>query len=703
MFLTLSLPITLTSIILYLFLTFLGNNNWVWGSGLILSILISTFLLKNYFKTFLFKKYLDVKFLSLIFLILFFVFIKAFVLSPFAQIKQTNNFKHLQVTDVGDYYKHTFVVTMLKLDGIPPYHPYFPVGKLSYYFGYYLIPAAISRIFNFPPNQVFYAFCLITDFLGLLIIFRIFNRQLSSYFGKLLSLLLLFSAVGVNVLPELFKIPLNVFSTDLGFQLINNYVSFLFVPQHFFAANLTLGLIYYLIFEKPKIIFISITAGFIFLSSLFVSWTLALWLLLIFIFYPKIRKLLIISGFFSLLILIPYMLQLSDRENIFRVNQLQPYLFMDGSGFLARLINILLTAFLQYGLIVFTVFVLVIFKGKTYFKNNLVLCLGLTLPFVITWFIRSPYFNDFSLRGLMPIQLILPVFFIKFYEQIKNQLLKMSLFLISILVILLGFAGFYREYLGHWKTRFILHPNISQFLFEVRKIPDSTRLAAVDRDRWVEFIPSLGFKKVLSPYFFDSYVYFVGNLSADHGQYERMALDLFIEANVAPDLKTLIKDKNTQLNKLYEFFNKYPSDQLILNNQLWVKKDVNPWLAIFKAMQVKTKPLTGSFTLVDYKDLLNKTSQHQIFVEIKVLEIPVKNRAITLKGGFWYLASCSNIKRTLKLELEDYYQLFEQEVDGNNKGCVGKMFYLQNDENVALTNTSTVDRVYSFPIVINKI
>lgn len=713
MFVLLSLPITLTSVILYLFLSILGNGYWVWLVGMILSL--STVLIvckKNFKEALALKRFLSVKNVSLLFLILLFVFCKAFVISPFVVTKKTDAFEHIQVTDVGDYYKHTFVVNSLRLDGLPPGHPYFPPAKLSYYFGYYLIPASISRLFSILPHYAFYVFTIITDFLGLLIVLRVFNQHLKTYWAKLLSLMLLISGVGVSILPEvlnkfpLFGFTLNpeAFATETGFQLINNYKALLFVPQHFFAACLAVGLINYLIWEKPKVLLTGIVASFIFLSSIFVSWTMALWFALIFYFYPQKRPLLIKVALFSAVLLLPYVFQLSERENIFRLNKFQPHQFLDGTNFIFNLFNMVLTAIFQYGLILVSLPILVYLKGQSYIKNNKAFILGLGLPFVITWFIRSPYYNDFSLRGLMPLQLILPLVFIKMLEQLKQGLLKITLMGLAMLIIGLGFLGLYLEYSKHWKSRLILHPEVSEFILEVRKLPDSTKLAAIDLDRWVEFIPSLGFKKVLSPYLFDSYVYFVGSLTAEHGTYERLARELFLETDKSSDLKTLVSEKNTQLNKLNGFFNRYKADQLILNNQLWVKKDINPWLAIFETMDVKRKPLTGSYTLLDYPSLLDKTSFHQVSIKEEGLVLPVKDEQITLSKGLWYLAGCDFEKRrNLHLELEDYYLIFNQEVDGSSISCAGKIFYLQADEDVRLTTNSNIDTVYAFPVDIKLV
>lgn len=710
MFFALSSPISLTAIILYLFLSLFGNDFRIWLLALTFSSIILLFHLKNNFQIiFNIRKLISFKNLSLIFLILFFVFCKAFVISPFVLTKTTDSFRHIQITDVGDYYKHSFVVTMLKLDGIPPSHPYFPVAKLSYYFGYYLIPASFSKLFNIAPNLSFYVFSIVTDILGLLIILRIFHNFLKTYIGKLLAVLLLITGVGVNIFPEIFsKFPFpgylinpEIFATDIGFQLINNYKAILFVPQHFFAACLSIGLIHNLIFEKKNIFFVSITTAFIFLSSLFVSWVFILWLFLVFVFYKENRIFLIICGVFTIALLFPYLIQLTNRTNLFYLNHFQPFKFIPSENILVYLTNTFLTAILQYGLILTILPFLIISKGKIFLKSNLLLILGFSLPIIITWIIRSPIYNDFSLRGLMPLQLILPLFFMKLYEQLKQKFLKIFLFALILFVITISFLGFYLEYLRHWKSRMILHPSISQLIFEIRKIPDDIKLSAIDRDRWVEFIPSLGFKKVLSPFLFDSYVYFVGDKTLEHGQYERQAIDLFLEPTQADNLENLVKIKNTQLENLNDFFKKYPTDKLILNNKLWVKKDINPFLVFFREVGIKLSPLTSDFTLVDYQSLVEITSKLQMVIQSdKKMNLTINNKQFPLEKGLWFISSCGEFTN-IHLELEDYYQLFNRSV---NKGsCVGRIFYLQQDEDLMLTNNSNINEVFIFPIEIRQI
>ena len=700
----LSLGFSLTSLIIYLFLTLLGSSLLVWISAVILSLSLLIYIFRQNLESFnLTKNSLSLKNLSFLLIILIFVFAKAYVLSPFILSKTVDSFKHLQITSVGDYYKHSFVVTVLGQDGIPPAHPYFPEAKLSYYYGYYLIPAFLYKVFQIFPNYAFYFFFIATDILGLLIILNVLKDHIKKYPARVLTFLAIIFGAGVNIFPEIWaRFPLfgvtlneNIFASTVGFQLINTFKAFLYVPQHFFASCLSIGLINQLIFKKPRILVVAISTAFVLLSSVFVSWTLGIWLFLIFIFSGKLRKSLFISGVLTLIFILPFILQISERENILSLNKYQPVLFF--TNFLSFL-NPFFTALIQYGPITFVFAVLGIFYGR----RNPVFILGFILPLILTWVLRSPNFNDFSMRGLMPLQLALPILYVKVFEQIKNRLFKAFLVALLFMIVIAGFYGFYLEYVKHWKGRMILHPNISELIYKIREYPESEKLSALDRDRWVEFIPSLGFKKVLSPFLFDSYVYFVGDSSIEHGQYERQAIELFIEHSVGKSLDELIEQKNMQLSKLFTFFDKYSSDWIIVNNQIWVKKDLNPWLIIFSEMNVESKSLTANFTLINYQSLIEKLSNYKISVGKEGLVIPVADKKFPLKKGLWYLASCSLKKDQLSFELQDYYLIFNEKMDGENKLCAGKIFYLQEDEDVRLMHTSNIEVVYAYPLKIES-
>lgn len=706
----LTLPVIVISLVLYLMLSFLGNSFFVWWGALIISILLSFKLLKKdffHFKTLKFQR----SFVVFVLIIFFYIFAKAAVLSPIILTIKQDSFEHIQATDVGDYYKHIFVVTALSQDGIPPDNPYFPPAKLSYYFGYYLIPAAITKIFNIAPNYSVYGVGIFTTLLSLLLFLVIIFEKFKKFHIRLIVFLLVVSGGGIDVITIVLS-KLNIFkeAADLalkqrgiaGLQLINIYKAVLFVPQHFFASVITVAATYYLIKEKRNAVFLGISWAFVFLSSTFVFLTLTLWTLIVFIFKKETRILIIKSVLLFSLLSFPYFFRLIDRGNSIYFYLFEPFEFINPVGVLENIFNHLMTFLLGYGPVLMVFPIILFSMGSSFIKNNLMYVFLIFGPIFFTWFIRSPLFNDFSLRTLIPVQIISPLLFMKIYENNKKSFWSGFILVIATITILIGISGFYFEYLTHWKNRSILHPRDSEVILQIRKLPSPMKLAAVDRERWVEFIPSQSFKKVLSPYLFDSYNYIAGDITKDHAAYESLALGLFINENKDKDLDSLIDNQNQNLTKLKDFFGKYPADKLIVNNQIWFKKGTNPWIAIFNKLGVSGQPLSASFTFFDYVDLNKKLAENRILINTKKsLKVQRKKEVFPLSKGIWYITSCKSMRGSqLKLELEDYYLLFNTETDGVNINCTGRLFFLENDENIRVGVSSTVDEITAFPVEI---
>lgn len=716
-------PIILTTVLLYLFLTLFGNSFLIWLTALICSAIGSVLFLRNNFnslKTEVINSFNSINKLIILTPLILLVVIFSLVISPLVVTKKLNNFEHVQIT-LGDHYKHTFVVTMLKKDGIPPKNPYFPSTYLSYYYGYYLIPAAISKTFLVQPNFAFYLYTILVYTIGLICIYKIILDKIKGFWFRLLSTLLLVTASGVDVFSQIIEefnpihqfINPGILSNGQIFALINNYKALVYVPQHFFPALVLISFMYLLLKDKSfsnlneykKIIAIILFSTYIFLSSTFVAMTLIFWLALIFIFIKRYRKSLIISGFLSGLILTPYLIFLSNRSNLFFKYNFIPFQIVEiQNTHLNFLLNSLLTFIIKYGPLLLLLPVLIFFKGIKFVTNNFLYIIALLLPFIITWFIRTPIYNDFSMRTSIPIQIILPVIFIGLLQTFKNKALKTCLIVISICLVIFGTLGWYLEYSRHWRNRLILHPKDSEYLLTIRNYPDEMKFISFENERWVELTPSIGFKKILSPHLFDSYVYFSDNNEGKHSKFERLAKEIFLEENIASDTSNLIKDKNTHLNNLSEFLGLFPSDKLILPNQLWVKEDINPWLAIFKEMDVKIEPLTSHFSLVDYQDLLNISKNYKIYVDSqKPQQAEIEDHKFHLQKGFWYLSTCNKTSgnKQISLELEDYYLVFSKELDTTNR-CQGKIFYLPETEDVRIMHSSNVENIIVHPMVLLK-
>ncbi len=691
------LPTIILSLTLYLFLSLFGNQTLIWILSVVAGLGLSFVLIKKDWAD-LKKDFLllfKLKNLPLFLIILIVLAATAYVLSPIVKTTSSNNFEHIVLTDVGDYYKHIMVVTSLADSGIPIKNPYFPIANLSYYYGYYLIPAFLSRVFGLYPNWSFYLWSLMGDFLGLLLITEVANKVLKKFYLKFLAITLVLFGTGVDIIPFVFN-TLGQDQTNQGLQLINNYKALLFVPQHFFAACLTVFIIYKVWFDNLKLIYFVLISSFLFLCSVFVSLTFIFWSFLIFIFQKKLRLYLIKTGPLIVLLLLPYLLSLTDRGSLFFLNHFDPYPFT--SNFYT---NTFYTFFVKLGPMIILIPLLLVIT-RTF---NLTIFLGIVLLLLSTLVIRTPVFNDYSMRTSMPIQLCIPIIFYYLISKIKSKSLSVFLIMCSLIILIISVKGFYLEYLRHWRNKEFLPPSQSEILLKIRSLPKDITLSSVDRNKWVELTPSLAFKKITNPSLFDSYMYLTGEETGKlHGQYESQTGTLFYDPSIASSPEELAKNKNQDLTLLHDFFQKYPEKEFLLNNKLWVKKDTNPWVIILSQMGVKSYAITSEFTAFNYQDLLEKTKNSQIFINTeKGQRSEVKNRQVFVPEGLSFITYCSeDLPKMVKIEFEDYYLVAEHQLSNPETKCLGKIFYLDKEDNLFLTNSSNIDHLFIFPIEIKK-
>lgn len=692
------LPLAILSIFIYLSFSFFTNSTLFLIIFILIGIISSFFVLRKSFQEDLrsLKEFIKPSTLSLILLILFVVTIKAIVISPFTFTKKINNFEHIQVTPVGDYYKNAFFVSALAQDGIPPKNPYFPASNLSYYLGIFFIPAALVNIFHLSANWVFYIFTIIYDSIALLLFLEIILNIFKSRFYQTLALALVISGTGVNTIPSVFN-TLGQGHSDYGLQLNSLYDTLLFVPQHFLPATISVWIVFRLIRKKLGTIPLSALSTFILLSTTFVSLVYVFWLFILFLAQAGLRRKLILAGLLTLFLLVPSIIYLSDRTNIFYFYKLNPYFFTQN-----YILNIFLTLLIAYGPLLIIIPMLCLFTLK---KIRYSYFLAFILPVAIAWFIRSPRFDDFSRRTLTPLQFALPIVYICLLQNVKSKKVRSLFILLTILTILIGAKGFYLDYADKWRSRTMLLPKDSEIILKIRSLPKQVSLAAIDRDRWVELTPSLAFKKIASPYLFDSIGFLVGNkISEEHTQYESQAVGLFIEPLQDKSLAQLIENKNHQLALLHQFFARYPRDLLLVNNRVWIKKDTNPWLQILKDLGVKNYPLTPHFTAFNYADLLDKTASLAVSINFsKGIKTDVSYRRVKLPEGLQFLATCQNrFPSDTNLEFEDYNSIFHKVLQ-KDYPCIGQLFYLKKSEDVLLTTDSkNVDYLYSFPVEIKE-
>jgi len=322
--------------------------------------------------------------------------------------------------------------------------------------------------------------------------------------------------------------------------------------------------------------------------------------------------------------------------------------------------------------------------------------LGLLVPFFLTWIIKSYNFNDFSMRLNTPAYLLVPVIFLYFLRGIKNKLVKSGLIFIILATLLIGCFAFFVEYKYAWVSRKIFHPEVSQLILEVRKLPINIKLSAVEKDDWVYLIPPLGFKDILAPHLWDSAVSTSGKIGSEHNTFEQMAFNLFLNATAGTDEKDLIDKRNLYFSQYPDYFNMYGFDSLLIKNGVWVKNGQNPLKVQLEELTVTPMAITPNFTQFRRSEILSKLKNNKISVdEGSGNLILIKDQKIALEKGLYFLTSCQKGQKFL--EFEDYYEIF----NSYQFECAGNLFYQPDEREIKVSGRTNLDRIKAYRIKIS--
>lgn len=701
-------PIILTTFLLFLAQGLFHQNSPI---ILLLTIIVSLLASIGYLKSSVSKLGLKTSSLKVkrfllnsglpILIILFFLAAICLVLSPLIITQTVNNFQFIRFPGVWDYYKHSYVITGINSGGVPPLHPYLPSSQLSYYYGYYLIPAAIIKISGFTQTTVLFFYVLLTDALALLLLNWLIRQTIKKSFNRTLALLLAIFGTGMDAIPILIhRVSVNHLENwfgnhDTGLIVYNIFTAFLWAPQHILPAVLSLYLLFCLIKRKLSLPLFVLIYSYIFLSSTFVAITLTFWLGLLFLFVPTKRFPIFVGGLLTVIFNIPYFLELSSHNNILSVYSFAPYPFIAGlPDFVNTFSNFFLTLLVEYGflLFVFPVLGLTLVRSK---KKILWFFLSSYLLIVITWVLRSGGPNDFGMKTMLPVQILLAIVFVYFIEITPTKRSRLVLSLFTLLIICPGVLGFFYEYSLQWRRRFVLDPQTTQLVKAVRKLPQTAVLGVIERGEWAFDIPVLGFRPIYSPSLYDAGVY-VNNSTKDIS-YEEMGSNIFISSTTADNLPTLIEKRNLYFKDMRKYFTLHPFDKLIVSNKTYVKQGENIWRQLFNQMNVSSSSITPDFTAYDYSSLVASLNTNALILEEKQMrQIKGKDQKLSLPAGFWFLATCSDNNKTLKLDFEDYFTVFNL----NASGCIGNLFYHPDANDIRLSNQSTVTDIFAFPVII---
>ncbi len=685
-------------------MSFFGLNKFGLSAMLVLPLLAIIFIRKKISRP---KININLENISIASLIIFELVCLAVVLSPMVLTQNVNGFNFLEFTGINDFYKHVYALTAILQSGLPAVHPYFSPASFSYYYGYYLIPAATAHILNLGYNLVMFVYPLLTTTVTFIFLLSLIKKAISRGWIRVLVIAILIFGTGLDIFPTL-KINdqkirhIESWSQhlDLGFIVNNTFMSYLWVPQHVIAA---IALIYLVTLVKssrssPQI-FLTISFGLVYiaLTSFFVMITGAIWFIAIFLSQISTRRKILISGLISTVTLLPYITQLSNRVNLFSTYTPGFLTLIENNNLLNRLLNILI----EYGPICFITLIgsILVFKST----NHRILGFALfILPLLITWIIRTPPPNDFGMRSILPIQLLVPIATGIILENTKKIFLRGLILTFVILNLLISGYGFVFEHVNSWKDRRILTLNDSQLLTWTRSLPHGTRLATYQKEDWAFYIPPLGFKTNLSPHLYDSGVYIAGSAGKIHAKYETDGKNIFSGRVFGSNIDEVINTKQADWNLLHEYLNYYPFDYFIVTQKEWVRKGVNPWFTIFNLMGNKPELIGNGFATYSQSDLLKTVASYKITIDkSSPIELSIQNNHLQIAPGFWYLIGCNSPQNSkILVDLEQYYSLLDYTPTG--PGCIGNTLLVTDSEPIKISSPHFVNRFFAYKILVSQ-
>ena len=641
------------TLVIYIFWLLFGIGFW---SSIGAVLVIATFLV-YFFSKHRIRITLTPYNLVIGFIILAFLISDLWVLSPLVVSQQVNGQTFLGFSGMGDYFKHSYVVTALTERGLNLRHPFYPISDFRYYYGYYLIPALITLFFGKAQLYILIAYVLFTNVIALSLVNKIIVYHIPKIWLRVLVFMLTLVGYSVHLIPFLWLKGSNSFfhlwqfDLQAGFRYLSLYQAFMWTPQHMLVAVMVLYLIHQFSVTK-KINWYSVF-GIIFyslLSSAFVSIYLLLVLLLFFLFVPHLRKLIIGSGAAAVIVLIPYLLRtFSSGGGLFSITVLNPYQLVENH----KILNIILAFVTEVGWLPFLGILLIPCSLKLFgIKKTLVSFLLVYGMFGATFLIRTSGWNDFSMRSVEVSQLLLPIVLGILVIKIKSRWWKSLVVAGMGLALLMAIPDVLAEPWVNWKKRGIMGYDESRMLLHIRNMPRSLRLAAVGREEWIYKIPGLGFKSILTNDLYDASVYLDPKLGVMHSYLENELRGLFMDPLNDVDKKSL-----EQLTKVTLPLN---FDQIIIDENIYIKRGINPWTVILDDLKVPVQAQIGRFRFYDKSELLKSVSGHKIVLGMKE-KIAIKERFLPLKKGLWFIQSCNMGTETVRMVVEpdDYYNLIE--------------------------------------------
>lgn len=711
-------PFLIISFAIYVCLNLITPLNKAFEISLFLGIVSTLFFIfyseksnpkKTFFLLFNWKS------LCLIIPSMFIVFVFGFVLSPLVKSVTVDGHKLFGLTALGDYYKHLYILAAIKTGGLPAHFSFFPTATLSYYYGYYLIPAAISSVFSLDLAKVFYFYILTTTFVVIFIVVQICMALFQTWYQRLLAFTLFLFGTGLDILPTLIQAKRGILTANhIEFwsqilnptnYLVNNlYTALLWVPQHALPALVVLVTGISLLKEKKMpVLWLTLAIWFCVISSTFVSVSLAIWLCLAFIFIRRTRYSITIAGVVSLCFLAPYLVSLSGRGSLLSFGfYMTPFQYL---SFAPYWLNCLLTFFTEFGLMIVAIPIFASIRHKTKRGENVLISVAIILPILMGLFIKSSGFNDYSMRSILPSQMALPFLVAAILNKLGSFLWKKVIFLLLLLSFIPSMTGFFYEIHFRLIDRGTIDWPTTELLTSLRKKPVQN-LAAIDNEDWVFLIPSYGYQPIFSPRLFDSGGYISQSGIHLQASYADDVNNLFIFPTHGSSQREVYKSQQNKFQQISQFFNYHQSLNFIVSKKNGTKNGLNPWSKIFEISAVEGSPITSNYTIFNSHNIYTTLKSKNISVNSKLSQkiIIDKSNHFLLNQGLWSIVACSAEKQPqTKLEFENNHLLFDTNSSNGQNICTGVLYYQSTPRTINISPASKFQSLYIAPVTVNTI
>ena len=593
-------PVVAANLVLYAF--------WIFSVVSIYPLIIALLVFGASFLNVVVENYrdgtLNIKYLLIVIPL---VLISAILISPLVRSVKGGDIEFVNKYSVTDYYKHIYTATAINSGHITPVHPYYPIGSYVYYLGYYFLPTFFVKLHLFSLGQIFFVYSIVTGVLAWLSIISVLVQHVKLWRNRVLSIIFLAYGQGLDIWPTIIHnkegygklIELWSINDLIGLRVDNVFTSYLWTPQHFFAAAVALIALNLFFLNKGRLLS-GVLLGYVLISSVFVGIFLIVGLISIFLLRNTKLKNLVIVIALGFIMSMPMVSRMIGNGGIFQFYVVGGFNF----GYIP-VINLLLTLISEYGLVLIMMPIWIFWVRRRILKSIKIILLG-CLPILLTWVVKTKGFNDFAIRGTLLWQIISIIFLGYILEKIEGRKKKVLLLLIlvNLFVSLLGYNYEIQSRRSELYER--LGPEES-LLINTLKDHSDKKFMAIGREEWIFMTPIVVGKPILTSSLYDAGQYLGSAYGYEHSIYEATENRIFFTEISGDSINSVLKEMDLRWKDFGRFFKLGNSDWLIVDNR-------DQRTVILEKFRAESIVLTGKFKLVNVEDLQSRIDRNKLMV-----------------------------------------------------------------------------------------